>query len=79
MRHLGDSTIALKVPKRGTYHLSVSYTPYWHARTACLSRAADGMTRLDVRKAGLVVLRFDVTPTRALEQLAGLDAEPCSD
>jgi hypothetical protein len=79
VRHLGDSTIALTVPKRGTYHLSVSYTPYWHARTACLSRAADGMTRLDVRKAGLVVLRFDVTPTRALEQLAGLDAEPCSD
>jgi len=75
---LGYSTIALAVPKRGTYHLSVSYTPYWHARTACLSRAADGMTRLDVRKAGAVVLRFDVTPGRALAQLAGLDAEPCS-
>ena len=75
---LGYSTITLAVPKRGTYHLAVRYTPYWRARAACLSRAPDGMTRLDVRKTGLVVLRFDVTPSRALAQLAGLDAEPCS-
>ena len=77
--HLGYSTIALAVPRPGTYHLSVRYTPYWSARTACLSRAPDGMTRVDVRKAGRVLLRFDVTPGRALAQLAGLDAEPCSD
>jgi hypothetical protein len=77
VRSLGYTTIALAAPRRGTYRLAVTYTPYWASKTACLSRAPDGMTRLVVRKAGLVLLHFDITPERALETIAGRDAERC--
>jgi hypothetical protein len=77
VRRLGYTTIALAVPRRGTYRLAVTYTPYWETRTACLSRTADGMTRLFVRRPGLVLLHFAVTPERALETIAGRDSESC--
>jgi hypothetical protein len=78
VRSLGYSTIALAVSRRGSYRLSVTYTPYWQSRTACLERNADGMTRVVVRRPGLVLLRFAVTPTRALETIAGDAPEHCS-
>src|SRR3954468_8571078 len=71
VRALGYTTIALAVPRRGAYRLSVTFTPYWQSRTACLERTTDGMTRVVVRRAGLVLLRFAVTPGRALATLAG--------
>jgi hypothetical protein len=77
VRNLGYSTIALDVPRRGTYGLSVTYTPYWQSRTACLEKTPDGMTRIVVRRAGLVKLRFAVTPGRALETIAGDGSESC--
>jgi hypothetical protein len=36
------------------------------------------MTRLYVRRPGLVLLHFAVTPGRALETIAGRDSESCS-
>jgi hypothetical protein len=78
VRRLGYTTIALVVPLRGTYRLAVTYTPYWDSPTACLSRGTDGMTRLVVRRPGLVLLHFAVTPERALETIAGRDPEPCA-
>jgi hypothetical protein len=77
VRRLGYTTIALDVPRRGTYRLAVTYTPYWATHTACLSRTQDGMTRLVVRRPGLVLLHFAVTPERALETIAGRDAQTC--
>ena len=77
VRRLGTTTIALAVPRRGTYRLSVTYTPYWESQTACLERAPNGMTSLVVRRPGLVVLRFAVTPGRALKTIAGVDSENC--
>jgi hypothetical protein len=77
IRSLGYSTIALEVPRAGTYGLSVTYTPYWQSRTACLERTGDGMTRLVVRRPGLVRVRFAVTPTRALETIAGDASDSC--
>ena len=65
------------VPRPGAYRVAVTYTPYWESPTACLSRGPDGMTRLVVRHPGLVLLRFAVTPERALETIAGRDGEAC--
>jgi hypothetical protein len=77
VRHLGYATIALDVPRRGAYRLAVTYTPYWSASSACLSRTADGMTRLLVRRPGPVLLHFAVTPGRALETITGREGAPC--
>src|SRR5436190_1327976 len=77
VRRLGYTTIALQVPRPGTYRLAVTYTPYWESQTACLTRAPDGMTRLVVQHRGLVLLHFAVTPRRALDTIAGRDPEPC--
>jgi hypothetical protein len=77
VRRLGYSTIALEVPRRGSYRLAVTYTPYWQSRTACLARTQDGMTRIVVRRPGLVLLRFVVTPGRALATIAGEGSGSC--
>jgi hypothetical protein len=77
VRRLGTTTIVLSVPRRGTYRLSVTYTPYWQSHTACLEPTPDRMTRLVVRRPGLVVLRFAVSPGRALKTIAGVDPENC--
>jgi hypothetical protein len=77
VRRLGFSTIALEVPRRGSYRLAVTYTPYWQSRTACLARTQDGMTRVVVRQPGLVLLRFVVTPGRALATIAGERSDSC--
>jgi hypothetical protein len=77
VRRLGYSTIALEVPRRGSYRLAVTYTPYWQSHTACLARTQDGMTRVVVRRAGLVLLRFVVTPGRALATIAGEGSHSC--
>ncbi|HSC72686.1 MAG TPA: hypothetical protein VLB89_00880 [Gaiellaceae bacterium] len=77
VRSVGYSTIALDVPHRGTYALSVTYTPYWQSRTACLEQTPDGMTRLVVRRPGLVRLRFAVTPRRALATITGDASDTC--
>ena len=56
------------------------YSPYFAAEGTCIRKAADGMTLLDVRRAGRVRLAFAVTPERALAALAGskssCDKEP---
>ena len=77
VRRLGYSTIALAVPRRGSYRLSVTYTPYWRSRAACLESTADGMTRVVVRRPGPVVLRFAVTPDSVLDTIAGDAPERC--
>jgi hypothetical protein len=73
---LGYETLRLSVPRPGTYRIGVAYTPYWQSRAGCLERTSTGMTRLVAHRAGIVTLRFAVTPSRALETLAG-ESEKC--
>ena len=62
-------TVALGAP--GTYRLALRYTPYWTASRGCVTRAADGMTFLTVRRPGHVRLRFRFDAERALDALVG--------
>ena len=61
--------LALEAP--GRYRLAVRYSPYFAATGACLSKTADGMTRIDAARAGRLRLKFAVTPKRALAALSG--------
>ena len=60
------SAIAVTVPHAGNYRVAVRYSPYWHAKDACLERLADGMLGLDVEHSGRVKIDFAVTAGRAL-------------
>ena len=75
---LGYSWITVAVPAKGTYRLNVTYAPYWHTRAGCLTETPDGMTELRVRRTGIVLIRFAVTATRALEAMVGTQPEPCN-
>jgi hypothetical protein len=73
---LRSASIRLAVPRAGTYTLGVMYAPYWHTTAGCVERTPDGMTKLLVRQPGTVMLRFQVTASRAFEALTG-DAPEC--
>jgi hypothetical protein len=73
---LGYSSIRLRVPTPGIYRLNVTYAPYWHTPSGCLSPTPDGMSELTVTRPGIVSLRFGVTAGRALKALVG-DASEC--
>ena len=68
---LSYASIWLAVPHAGSYRLGVTYSPYWQTRQGCVTSSADGMTRLTVRRPGLVVLRFAVTAARVVDTLEG--------
>ena len=68
-------TVALGAP--GTYRLAIRYTPYWRATSGCVTRAADGMTFLTVRRGGRVRLRFRFNADRALDALVGPAGAAC--
>jgi hypothetical protein len=68
---LTQTKIVLTLKTPGRYRLAVRYSPYFAAAGACLSKTADGMTRIDAARAGRVRLAFAVTPKRALAALAG--------
>ena len=74
---LTGSHMSAVVHRGGTYRIAVRYSPYWRASHGCLSEGKDGMLRLATRRPQIVGLAFDVTPGRALSQLAG-DAPDCS-
>jgi hypothetical protein len=75
----GGATVLWLWPQRlvttvgapGTYRVRVRWSPYWHSSAGCVSRTADGLTRITTREAGLVELRFGVSVTRGLQTLAG--------
>jgi len=69
--HVGYTSIRLAVPRRGTYRLGVTYAPYWRTTAGCVQALPNGMTKVTVRRPGIVLLRFAVTATTALEAIAG--------
>jgi hypothetical protein len=70
--YLEPSRIVAEVPRPGTYHVKVRWTPFWQTQQGCVSRAPDGMVRLFVRHPGLVVLSVSVGVNRGLQALTGL-------
>src|SRR5262249_23331142 len=74
----GASVVALPQPRvelalrrPGRFRLAVRWSPYWTLSAGCLTRGRDGMLRLTSRRAGSVLLSFDVDAGRALQTVAG--------
>jgi hypothetical protein len=57
---LRESLLRFRVPRGGTYHVAIRWSPYWHASTGCLMHAPGGLLRLRTRTAATVRIRFDV-------------------
>jgi hypothetical protein len=68
---LGYTSLTIKTPRPGTYHVNISYSPYWHTIGGCFRQTKDGMTQFEARRAGVFALRFTVTATRALDAVVG--------
>jgi hypothetical protein len=60
-----SDTLALSVPRPGSYTVRVHYTPYWalSAGSGCVSRAPDDWTEVRARSAGTfeLAIRFSLT------------------
>jgi hypothetical protein len=68
---LWPSRLVAEVGARGSYLVRMRWSPYWRTPTGCVSRTADGLTRLDVPRAGLVQLSITLGVTSGLQALAG--------
>ena len=55
---LRESRLRVRVSRGGTYHLSVRWSPYWHASTGCLARGPDDMLVLRTSAAATVTVAF---------------------
>jgi hypothetical protein len=55
---LRESRLRVRVSRAGTYHLSVRWSPYWHASTGCLARGPDDMLLLRTPAAATVSVTF---------------------
>ena len=68
---LWPSRLVAVVDRPGSYLVRVRWSPYWRASTGCVSRTQNGLTRVDVGRAGLVQLSFALDVSRGLRTLAG--------
>jgi hypothetical protein len=59
----------------GDYRVKLRWSPYWHASSGCVSKTADGMTRLSVLRPGLVELDFQLSVGGGLRTLAGISPQ----
>jgi len=71
------SSLVFRVARPGIYHVAIRYAPYWTGHDLCVEKAPDGMFDVRTHRAGLVRLRFAVTPPAALRTLIGATA-PCA-
>jgi len=71
VKRLTESTITVALPRPGSYQLDIRYSPYLFAPMTCVTKAADGMTRLTVLHAGTVKMAFTVSAAGALAALTG--------
>jgi hypothetical protein len=69
---LWPSRAVLALSRPGRYRVALRWSPYWVTPQGCVSRGADGMVRLSVRRPGLVQLSFSPTISSGLETLAGV-------
>ena len=73
-----ESRIVARVDAPGTYRVAVRFSRYWEPSLGCVVRGPDGMIRLTVPRAGVVVLHFSPDPGAALAALAGGRARSCA-
>ena len=74
-----ETRIDLQLALPGRYRLAVRFSPYWQPSSGCVLRREDGMVELVVPRGGLLRLRFDVQPGRALREVAGRRSSACAD
>ena len=67
---LRESRLRLRVPRGGTYHVAIRWSPYLHASTGCLMRAPGGLLRLRTRTAATVRIGFDIDATSLFDAFA---------
>jgi len=65
------SSLVFRVARPGTYRVAVRYTPYWTGHGVCIEKARNGMFDVRTDRAGVIRLRFAVTPPSALRTLIG--------
>jgi hypothetical protein len=68
---LTPAGLLLRVTRPGSYLLAIRYSAYWRAHGSCVLPTPDGMTKLVVRRPGILDLDFAVTAGAALDTLAG--------
>jgi hypothetical protein len=67
------SGLRLAFHRAGSYRLAMRYSPYWTAQSVCVSSTTGGMTRLLVRRAGIMDLDLQFSAERAVSVLADRD------
>jgi hypothetical protein len=70
--HLGDSDLVVSLAAAGSYHVAVRWSPYWNAPGGCIEQAPDRQMTLQVRRRGVVHLRFAVSLQQGLDTFVGL-------
>jgi hypothetical protein len=68
---LTATRVVVELPRPGRYRLAVRFSPFWHAKAACLTRSADGMTTITPRHSGTLQLAFRVNAGSALAAVGG--------
>jgi len=74
---MSGTSVRLRLSRPGVYRLAVRYSPYWHVEGACLSGAADGMTRIAAEHPGRLELRFRIDAGSALSAVTGDRSGAC--
>jgi len=74
---LSGSSLHMRLSRPGIYRLAVRYSPYLHGPGTCLSRGADGMTRIAADHAGRLELAFKVDAGSALAAVVGRSSTVC--
>ncbi len=69
----GHESIRGTVAAAGDYLLRFRYTPYWTIRpaTSCILQRKDGMTELEIRRAGSFEMQISQQPEQVLESALG--------
>jgi hypothetical protein len=74
---VSGSSVRVRLSTPGVYRLAVRYSPYWHAKGACLSRGADGMTTIAAGQPGSLELNFRISAESALAAVVGRSSSAC--
>jgi hypothetical protein len=74
---VGQGHMLVQLDRPGRYRVAVRHSPYWRSDAGCVTKGADGMLRLEARRAGLVRLEFRVGARRALATLVGSGRSAC--
>jgi hypothetical protein len=68
---LRESRLVVRLPRAGAYRVAVRWSPYWHASSGCLTRAAHGMLQLSTPGPATVHIAFDVGARSLFDAFAG--------